>query len=126
MDNSTAVCYIKKGWGTRSDEMTSVANQLTEFCEERRLTVVAVHLTGVMNIEADKESRSQSDASDLLLKRSVFKMLTNICPVNIDLFSSFWNAKLRSFVSWRPTVVNLFSLKWGDYDECALPPPPFL
>ncbi len=108
------MCYINKGGGTRS-----------EFCEERKLTVVAVHLLGVMNIEADKESRSQCDASDLL-KRSVFKMLTNICPVNIDLFSSFWNAKLRSIVSWRPqngaTAVNAFSLKCGDYDGCASPP----
>jgi hypothetical protein len=62
------VLGLNKGGGARLDEMTSVANQLTEFCEERRLTVVAVHLPGVMNIKADKESRSQSDASELLLK----------------------------------------------------------
>ena len=58
LDNSTAVCYINKGGGTKSDELTSVAKQFTEFCEERRLTVVAVHLPGVMNIEADREPLS--------------------------------------------------------------------
>lgn len=71
----------------KSDELTSVAKQLTEFCEERRLTVVAVHLPGVMNIKVDRESRAQSDASDWLLNRSVFKILTSIWPVKIDHFS---------------------------------------
>jgi hypothetical protein len=87
LDNSTAVCYINNGRGTKSDELTSVAKQLTEFCEERRLTVLAVHLPGVMNIEVDRESRAQSDASDWLLNRSVFKILTSIWPVKIDHFS---------------------------------------
>jgi hypothetical protein len=67
------VCYINKGGGTRSDEFTSMAKQLTEFCDGRRLTVVAVHLPGVMNIKTDKESREQSDAIDLLLSRSCSK-----------------------------------------------------
>ncbi len=41
-----------------------IAKRLTEFCEERKLSIEAVQLPGAMNEEADKESRSGSDASD--------------------------------------------------------------
>lgn len=34
LDNSTAVFYINKGGGTKSIQLTTVANALTEFCEQ--------------------------------------------------------------------------------------------
>ncbi len=52
--NSTAVCYIKKGGGTRSSELTTTAKKLTEFCEMQNISIEAVHLPGVMNVEADR------------------------------------------------------------------------
>jgi hypothetical protein len=126
LDNSTAVCYINKGGGTRSSDLTKIAKRLTEFCEHRNLTIEAINLPGVMNIEADRESRSECDSSDWLLNRLVFNSLSNIWPVNIDLFSSYWNAQVPSFVSWRPqpeaTAVNAFSLNWFDYVGYAFPP----
>ncbi len=126
LDNSTAVCYINKGGGTRSSNLTKIAKRLTEFCEHRNLTIEAVHLPGVMNIEADRESRSECDASDWLLNRAVFNSLSNIWPVNIDIFSSYWNAQVPAFVSWRPhpeaTAVNAFSLNWVDHAGYAFPP----
>ena len=94
LDNSTAVCYINKGGGTRSSNLTKIAKRLTEFCEHLNLTIKAVHLPSVMNIEADRESRSECDSSDWLLNRLVFNSLSNIWPVNIDLFSSYWNAQV--------------------------------
>ncbi len=35
LDNSTAVCYINKGGGTRSIGLSILANLLNSFCEER-------------------------------------------------------------------------------------------
>jgi ribonuclease HI len=72
LDNSTAVCYVNKGGGTRSSDLTKIAKWLAEFCEHQNLTIKAVHLPGVMNVEADRESRSECDASDWLLNRAVF------------------------------------------------------
>ena len=46
LDNSTTVCYINKGEGTRSAELTSIARLIMEFCEQRKLSTEAVHLVG--------------------------------------------------------------------------------
>uniref|UniRef100_A0A0P6EQZ6 Reverse transcriptase/ribonuclease h/methyltransferase n=1 Tax=Daphnia magna TaxID=35525 RepID=A0A0P6EQZ6_9CRUS len=126
LDNSTAVCYMNKGGGTRSSELTAVAKSLVEFCEQRDLKIEAVHLPGVMNVEADRESRAAGDTSDWKLKHSVFNELQLIWPVDIDLFSSHWNTQLPLFVSWRPqpgaAAVNAFSLNWLNHSGYAFPP----
>lgn len=94
LDNSTAVCHIYKGGGTRSAELTSIAKLITDFCEQWQLSIEAVHLAGALNIEADAESRSGPDASDLVLNRDVFRNLREIWLMDVDLFGSFWNAQL--------------------------------
>ncbi len=117
LDNSTAVCYINKGGGTKSAGLTKIAKTLADFCEQRQLTIIAVHLTGELNIEADKESRSDTDSSDWKLDQVVFGKIRDIWHTEIDLFSSLWNAQIPKFVSWRPqpgsTAVNAFSVNWG-------------
>ena len=126
LDNSTAVSYINKVGGTKSAELTGIAKELTNFCEQRRLSITANHLAGVLNIEADKESRAISDSSDWMLDRSVFANVQKIWQTDIDLFSSFWNAQLPAFVSWRPqpesSAVNAFSIGWGGCFGYAFPP----
>ncbi|KZS19016.1 Uncharacterized protein APZ42_014682 [Daphnia magna] len=118
------------GWGaiwggTKSIQLTSVAKALTEFCEQRKLSIEAVHLAGVLNVEADRESKADDDASDWMLDRPVFRTLNGIWRTKIDLFSSHWNAQLPSFVSWRPQpkakAVNAFSINWrGSLASTAL------
>jgi hypothetical protein len=39
LDNSTAICYINKGGGTKSSELTAIAKKLTKFCEVRNITI---------------------------------------------------------------------------------------
>lgn len=126
LDNSTAVCYINKGGGTKSAELTKIAKEIASFCERQQLSIVANHLAGVLNVEADRESRAISDASDWMLDRAIFRELQNIWPTEIDLFSSFWNAQLPAYVSWRPqpesTAVNAFSINWSGLVGYAFPP----
>jgi hypothetical protein len=126
LDNSTAVCYINKGGGTKSTELTKIAKELTSFCEQREISIVATHLAGVLNIEADRESRATSDASDWMLDRAIFRKLQIVWPTEIDLFSSFWNAQLPAYVSWRPqpesTAINAFSINWSGRMGYAFPP----
>ena len=92
----------------------------------RNITIEAVHLPGVMNVEADRESCSECDSSDLLLDRLIFSTLSSVCPIAIDLFSSHWNAQLLSFVSWRPqpgaSTVNAFLLNWPNHAGYAFLP----
>lgn len=126
LDNSTAVCYINKGGGTKSAELTAIAKSLSNFCEQRKLTIEADHLSGILNVKADKESRTECDASDWMLNHLVFKRLSYMWRVDIDLFSSYWSAQLPSFVFWCPqpgaTAVNAFSLNWQGRLGYAFPP----
>ena len=61
-----------------------------------------------------------------MLDRSVFANVQKIWQTDIDLFSSFWNAQLPAFVSWRPqpesSAVNAFSIGWGGCFGYAFPP----
>ena len=97
IDNTTAICYINKSSGTRSKRLSDLANCFSLFCEERKLSVKAVHLPGVRNVVADKESLTSDDSSDWRLSFTCFKRIGRIWPLRIDLFSSAWNAQLPAF-----------------------------
>jgi hypothetical protein len=126
LDNTTAVCYINKNGGTRSLALSSAAIRLTEFCESRRLSVEAVHLAGVLNVVADRESRSEWDSSDCMLCRNSFDRINSTFPSRVDLFSSAWNSQLPIFFSWGPQPgavgVNAISPNWKKLSGYAFPP----
>ena len=44
MDNSTAVCYVNKGGGSRSFSLSRVAGEISAWCENRRISIQAVYL----------------------------------------------------------------------------------
>ncbi|KZR96262.1 Uncharacterized protein APZ42_009500, partial [Daphnia magna] len=64
LDNSTAVAYINHGGGTRSPALTEISSQLTTWCEDRSISLEAVHLAGKLNSIADAESRAGPDSGD--------------------------------------------------------------
>ena len=78
LDNMTAICYINKSGGTRSRRLSDLANRFSLFCEERKLSVEAVHLPGVLNVVADKEFRTSNDSSDWKLSSACFKRIGRI------------------------------------------------
>lgn len=83
-----------------------------------------------LNIEADKESRSDTYSSDWKLDQVVFGKIQDIWHTEIDLFGSLCNAQLPKFVSWRPQpgspAVNAFSVNWGGiYGILCYAFPPF-
>lgn len=126
LDNTTAISYINEGGGTKSARLTGIAKDLVKFCDTQSITIEACHLPGISNVVADKESRAVTDAEDGLLNRQVCKSLFSIWECDVDLFSSSWNAQLKSFVSWRPQpnamAVNAFSLNWSGFRGYLFPP----
>ena len=126
LDNTTAVAYVNHSGGTKSAKLTDIAMRLTSFCEAQRIDVVAVHLAGIKNKVADRESRAVADASDYQLNPIVGQDIFRVWPCTVDLFSSSWNAQLPKFVTWRPQpgamAVNAFSLCWGSIDGFISPP----
>lgn len=126
LDNSTAVCYLNKGGGTKSRSLTSVAKSITAWCESRKISLEARHVPGLLNVVAHQECRAATDSSDWRLSVSLFDKINTLWPVDIDLFASHWNAQLDRFVSWLAQrdafAVKAFSLNWSCFKGNAFPP----
>ena len=117
LDNSTAVCYINNRGGTKSKSLCALAKSIVAWCEEKRLSISATHLPGVIISIADDQSRRSLDASDWMLNKAAFHDIQTLWPTEIDLFSAAWNAQHQKFVSWtlQPDAfaLNAFALNWS-------------
>ncbi len=126
LDNNTAVCYINKHGGTRSESLTVLAKAISDWCEARNNSLEAVYLPGKDNTVADRESRSESDSSDWKLSPNIFAKILACWPMDIDLFASAWNTQLPVFATWKPQpgcyALDAFSLYWGDRAGYLFPP----
>ena len=130
LDNTTAVAYVNKSGGTRSSSLCNLAVELAGWCELRYISLEAVHLPGIFNVLADRESRRQADWSDWRLAPEVFRIIQTSWKMGVDLFASSWNAQLPRFVSWTPQPgawrVNAMSFGWRGLDGYAFPPFPLI
>ena len=88
LDNQSAVSYINKGGGTHSRSLSSIAKELLFWCEQKRISVHAVHLPGVSNTAADYESRRYQGCAEWRLCPSFFQSISDIWNIDIDLFAS--------------------------------------
>lgn len=61
---------------------------LPAWCEKRNVSCEALHLAGVLNTIADRESRVWADASDWQLDIQVFAKIMKLGVVDIDLFAA--------------------------------------
>ena len=126
LDNASAVAYINKRGGSRSDKLNRVALEIINWCENRRLDVQAVYLPGCLNFIADRESRRETDSSDWRLSPAIFSSLASKWEMSLDLFASAWNTQLESFVSWFPQPgalrMNAMAFRWTGLKAYAFPP----
>ena len=103
LDNFTAVTYINRKGGTCSQRLCQLAISLWEWCQDRNITLLAEHLPGILNAAADAESRTERDRCDWMLNPAVFqRIMTQMGPLEIDLFASRLTRQLPCFYSWRP------------------------
>ena len=101
LDNSTAVAYINHMGGTKSHQLWSLSKTLWEWCLQRQIFLVASHIPGVVNTEADSLSRSVVDHHDWQLSTKVFSHLNTLWgPLEVDLFASRVTRQLERFFSW--------------------------
>ena len=72
-------------------------------CKENDFWLIAYHLPGVLNIEADKSSRKFNERTEWQLHPGVFSKITDILGTpKIDLFACGLNNQLPKYVSWNP------------------------
>ena len=94
--------YVNNRGGTHSASLTQLAKTVCLWCMERKISLVAEHIPGLMNTVADKESRRQADRWDWKLCPAIFQRINLIWgPLTLDLFASRTTTQLERFFSWR-------------------------
>ena len=126
MDNTTAVACVNKCGSTKLP-LLGVTKELFGWAEEKAITLSACHIPGVLNVEADRASRTLNTDTEWMLKPAIFQKLTNTFgSPNIDLFASVLNTQLPVFASWRPdpsaTYIDSFMMSWSNQFTYAFPP----
>ncbi len=64
LDIFTVVHYINKSGGTRSPALSAISADIVDWFENRKLSIEAIHLPGVLNVLADQQSRLRNESSD--------------------------------------------------------------
>ena len=127
-DNTTAVSYINRMGGSRSDGCEAIAKEIWKFCESRELWLMASHIPGIDNEHADFMSRNFSDNTEWTLNQHIFEKICHVWGTpDVDLFASRLNHKVPMYVSWDkdPNAIdnNAFTLNWDVWDLIYLFPP---
>ena len=127
IDNTTAVAYINHMGGSHSVPCNDTTRDIWLWCIERRIWLSAAHIPGVLNVEADRESRIFSDQTEWRLDTLVFEAVTDRLGLpNIDLFASRLNFQCKTFVAWHPDpeafAIDAFKVNWTYLNFYAFPP----
>lgn len=126
-DNTTAVSYINKMGGVKSELCNDITKKIWFWCIEHEIWVTATHIAGKRNTEADFQSRNFNDQIEWQLDTKIFRKLCSIWGTpEIDLFASHLNTQLKTFCSWtadpESSFVDCFSLDWNKFYSYLFPP----
>ena len=124
-DNATAGAYIRnKGGPVRS--LAEMAKTIWGNAERHSIQLTCTHIPGILNVEADRLSRTL-DTHNWMLHPYVFaKLQRQLGPCTIDRFATSLNAQLPRFNSryWEPETeaVNALAQHWGGELNFINPP----
>jgi len=93
----------------------------------RNVWITAAHIPGVYNVEADEESRIFREDREWALSHDIFdRICQQFGPLEVDIFATRVNTKLRRFHSWLPDpdaeCIDTFTTDWGPLNIYAFPP----
>ena len=130
-DNTTAVAYLRKEGGTRSPLLNTLAQEILRWTESLSIRLAPQFLPGSNNVLADALSRShQLPHSEWSLNLTVFKSLSRLWPVQIDLFATSENHCCSIYFSpFRDPMsagTDAFLQSWDGLQAYAFPPVPII
>ena len=125
-DNTVTVAYINN-MGGKIQSCFKVARKIWDWARQRNIWLIAVHIPGKTNIEADQLSRSLTVNTEWSLSDSIFgKIKSHYAWLKFDLFASRMNNKFDDYASWLPDpgakLCNAFSFRWNNLGGYAFPP----
>jgi len=126
-DNSTAVAYINKKGGIKSDLCDILAKDIWVWCYNKNIHISAAHIPGSENIAADFLSRNFNDNHEWQLNPIIFSEISLLFGnPSIDLFASRLNQQVSKYVAWKPDpnafAVDAFSISWKNEYIYLFPP----
>ena len=102
MDSIVVLSYLVKMRGTRNKYLTVLSQEIWDYLLSKEITITAEYLPGLLNVEADTQSRTVKDASEWKLNPRIFQ---KICKYRgtpeIDLFASRISHQLPTYISWK-------------------------
>lgn len=127
VDNTTAMSYINRMGGVQYPHLTDIATQLWQWCELRKIYVIASYIKSKDNITADAESRRiHPDIEWELADWAFQEIVSTYGEPQIDIFASRINKKCPTFVSWHrdpdAMAINAFTISWTGLKFYAFPP----
>lgn len=127
-DNTTAVSYINKQGGTRSETLSKLATSIWEMCLQRHLHLQAQHIPGILNSIADQASRQIFAKNQWQLMPATFHQLQQAWGVHdVDLFADRTTALLPKYVAWKTDpfalATDAFTLTWNRFKRPLIHPP---
>ena len=126
-DNSTAVSYLCKEGRTRSPFLNSLAQEILRWAESHSIRLLPQFIPGSLNVLADSLSRPhQLPHTEWSLHPVVFRSISRLWPVQIDLFATSANRQCSVFFSpfWDPLAAgtDAFLQCWDELQAYAFPP----
>jgi len=131
-DNRTAVAYINRQGGTRSQSLYALARDILLWCRTHNIRLQCRYVPGSLNVRADRLSRpGQVISAEWSLHPRVTTALWHLWGrPHVDLFATRDNFKLPTFVSPLPDelawAVDAFAVSWEGLRAYAYPPTPLL
>ena len=127
-DTTTAVVYVNRQGGTHSQGCHKAMREIRKWCDSRSIHLLAVHIPGVANCQADHESRNFSENTEWILNQGIFRFICDTWgTLEIDLFASRNNYQLPRYASWGPDpgaeFIDAFSENWGRFNLVYAFPP---
>ena len=126
-DNSTAVSYLRKEAGTRSLFLNTLAQGILRWAESHSIRLLPQFIPGSLNVLAASLSRPHHlPHTEWSLHPEVFRSISCLWPVQIDLFATSANRQCSVFFSpFRDPLVadtDAFLQCWDGLQAYAFPP----
>ena len=83
LDNTTAVSYLNNLGGTHCPQLLHLAIAIWDWCKKRHLFLLAQHIPGKTNVEADTESRVKRDLNDWRIPPKIIAPLIRDCTIDL-------------------------------------------
>lgn len=126
-DNTSTVHYINSMGGQHSVICNIISTNIWSTIQKMESYLVAAHIPGAENIEADYMSRL-SEHTEWSLSDYVFDQITQTFgSPDVDLFASDKNAKCKTYVSWKKDnnayAIDAFTIDWSEFKRPYIFPP---